>query len=637
MAQPAAAARPTYAEDDSPRRSTTGGGNEIGAANSANGPNDSNDSNDSNHTTDSSEKREREASSQGGLAGLGADLMKDWGKTIGKAGEWTLGQFGMASPEEMLPQYDAATQSKVDNAVKGNGMAAQHEDLFMKMKNAYTPETLPPGDPVRNNPDGSRLKVNEKGEITEFTTAPRKGLDDAQTYRNIQRDEKGEIKSFQTPWGTTHTRITEPNAEGYAKWQSTNQKGQLVNYSGADSSQWFGKSMVDEKGFHNLVASPGAKQWNLYSRNSDGSYTETNPDVQKGVLKGFETTMILNDGTKISTRSHFEKGKIERNESVDVTGTDGKTSSVELNGSKQGGKYVSPEERAQREKAANMLNFDKDPTFGKMNRIDVARHGNTLSFDIQTNGRIEQPVPQKVIQNVGPRKQGTAVPTGSYLNNPKFDVTVDNQNAFIGVRSGVESDAHFSSKRGFIQRDVHSQTTAMRLTSDRNGNGLLVVDSNQKKGEVFDASHIRSGTFGELLRDSGKRQDFLNSLAKIRDNMDSLEIRKGPQGSLHGSFDPRVSQVALNRKIEEGMGKTLGLEASNLHFKDGKLNFSVNNIEGGKAINFKDGDLQVALNSKSGKEVGRYSIKSVVMTRDADGKPHAELELYGRTGRSRLW
>lgn len=631
MAQ-AAAARPEYVEDNTPRRSTTGGGNDNNAGNSANDPNDA---------IESAEKREKETTPQGGLGALGADFMKDWSKTIGKAGEWTLGQFGMASPQEMLPQYDAATQSKVDNAVKGNGMAGQHEDLFMKMKNAYTPERLQPGEPVRNNADGSRLKVNEKGEITEFTTAPRKGLDDAVTYKNIQRDEKGEIKSFQTPWGTTHSRITEPNAEGYAKWQSTNEKGQLVKYSGADSAQWFGKSMVDEKGFHNLVASPGAKQWNLYSRNSDGSYTETNPDVKNGVLKGFETSTILNDGTKVSTRSHFEKGKIERNDSVDVTSTDGKTSSVELNESKKSGKYVSPEERQQREKAANMMNFDKDPTFARSNRIAMDRHGNTLSFAIDTNGQIDQPVPQKVIGGVGPRHQGTATPTSAYFNNPRIDVSVGDKkeptSAYFDVKSGVEGTAHFRGKHGIIQKNVNTSTDAMTLTSDRNGNGLLLVDSDQKKGEPFNANHIKSGTFGELLRDSGKRQEFLNTLAQIRDNVDSLEIKKGPNGSLHGSFDPRVSEVPLNRKIEEGMGKKLGLEASSLFFKDGKLDFSVHNIQNGKAINFKDGDMKIALKSKSGTEVARYAVKSVIMTRDADGKPHAELELYGRQERSKLW
>jgi hypothetical protein len=56
-----------------------------------------------------------------------------------------------------------------------------------------------------------------------------------------------------------------------------------------------------------------------------------------------------------------------------------------------------------------------------------------------------------------------------------------------------------------------------------------------------------------------------------------------------------------------------------------------------ESINFKNGDLQVGLKSKSGTEVARYSIKSVVMTRDADGKPHAELEFYGRSERSKLW
>jgi len=626
-----AAANPRYVEaDDTPKRSTTGGGAEDNADNSSNDPIESSD-----------EKREKEAPQQGGLGAIGVDLMKDWSKAFGKAGEWTLGQFGMASPEEMLPKYDAATQSKVDNAVKGNEIADQHENLFMKMKNAYTPEKLGPGDPVRNNADGSRLKVNEKGEITEFTTAPRKGLDDAATYKNIQRDEKGEIKSFQTPWGTTHTRITEPNSDGYAKWQSTNEKGQLVKYSGADSAQWFGKSMVDEKGFHNLVASPGAKQWNLYSRNSDGSYTETNPDVRNGVIKGFETSTILNDGTKVSTRSHFEKGKIERNDSVDITGTDGKTSSVELNESKKGGKYVSSEEREQREKAANMLNFDRDPTFAKVNKVEMQRRGNTLSFDIDTNGRIDQPVPQKVIQNVGPRQRGTARPTSSYLNDPKFDVTLDNQknpqSAHIDIHKGAGGTAHFSGRRGIIQRDVSSTTTGMTLTSDSRGNGVLLVDTDQRQNEPFTAAHIRSGMFGEILGDSNKRQDFLNSLAKIRDNMDSLEVRKGPNGSIQGSFDPRVNEVPLNRKIEEGMGKRLGLEASNLFFKDGKLDFSVQNVQDGKSINFKNGDLQVGLKSKSGTEVARYSIKSVVMTRDADGKPHAELEFYGRSERSKLW
>ncbi|MBC8000095.1 MAG: hypothetical protein IAF58_19225 [Leptolyngbya sp.] len=240
-------------------------------------------------------------------------LMMESSKYLGEASRAVGAEF--PSFENLFGKTDDAAKTKRDLTTKGLDAASSHEEQFMKLKGVREQKALLPG--THNNSDGSSKKVNALGQITEFTTAPTKESPNGMTYKNVEYDGKGEVKSFETPWGTKHSRTGDANAEGYGNWNATNKAGQPVKYGGADSAAWQGKTVIDEKGLHNIVAS-GPKQWNMYTRSPDGSQIETNPNVEKGTIKGFTTTTTLADKTQLRSNSTFQDGKLVRDPKVEI-------------------------------------------------------------------------------------------------------------------------------------------------------------------------------------------------------------------------------------------------------------------------------------------------------------------------------
>jgi hypothetical protein len=584
--------------------------------------------------TSSPEKKSESGSSQETQISAIA-LMGEGAKFAGKLGDGFLRRLGIASNDEMLPATDTASMSPVQKAAKGFDSAAVNEKLFMEMKGPYQQKTFSEGD-FKNFKNAS-VKLNDKGQVTDFETAPPVGKDAGSKYSNIKYDEKGAIKSFDTPWGTTHTRVGDVNAEGYGKWQATNKQGQPVQYSGADSSTWYGKTVVDEKGMHNIVAS-GPKQWNMYSRSPDGTYSETNPAVENGKLKGFETTTILDDNTKISTKSHFEKGEIVRNRSVDITDNKGEKGSVELDVSTKDGKFVSAAERKKMEEFSSMLDFDKNPMFSHVNSFSLNRQGNNLNFSADLDKPLDTPPPNVRVTGLGPLGGASAVPISSRINDPSGTIVTHPENpgqVDIVNMQGFTGESQAYGPRGRA-RSVHSSSTdSMTMYSDQYGNGHLIARS-EKANVHLTARNMRGGFFGDVLADPAKKQDFTDGLAKIRDNLDSLEFKKDGKGNLQGAFDPRASEIALNKKLDDPASQLVGAEATKLYFNDGKLKFDIQNTEAGKDFNFKKGDLQVGIKTAFTSEV-KLSISKLVTSKDADGKPHVEVEFYGREGRTKLF
>jgi hypothetical protein len=147
---------------------------------------------------------------------------------------------------------------------------------------------------------------------------------------------------------------------------------------------------------------------------------------------------------------------------------------------------------------------------------------------------------------------------------------------------------------------------------------------------------MRGGLFGDVLGDPGKKKEVTDGLAKIRDNLDSLEFKKDAKGAIHGSFDPRASELPLNKPLDDPASKLAGLETTKLYFNDGKLNFDIQNTSSGKDFNFKEGDLKVGVKGTYMPEF-KMSVSKLVTTKDADGRPHAEVEFYGKPGRTKLF
>lgn len=582
-----------------------------------------------NETSSNANDRITEAGSQSGKGGLNAfDLLNDSAKLFKKGGE-LLG-FGLAPSADVLPQSDVSKMTPEQKGARGYQNAESHENQYMKLKEPYQQKTF--DEAGLRAPKDASVSLNDKGQITGFTTSPAPGKAEGASYKNIKYDEGGAVKSFETPWGTTISRVGDADKNGYGKWQQTNSKGQLVNYQGADAAQWYGKSVVDENGMHNIVASPGAKQWNMYSRSFDGTYTETNPSVEKGVLKGFETTTTLADNTKISSKSHFEKGDIVRNTSVDLFGAKGEKNSVEMDESKKSGKFVSSDELKKREALASMMDFDKNPMFDNVNSMKLNRRGNNLDFSADLDKAVSMPPPNVRVYGVGGFKRASAVPISSQVDDPSGTIVTHPENPgrvdivnMHGFTGAAQAYGPLGRPRG-----VHaSSTDSMTMYSDQRGNGHVIARSDQASVDLT-AQHMRGGMFGDMLANPAKKQQFTDGLAKLRDNLDSLEFKKDAKGDLHGSFDPRASEIPINKNIAPG------LDATKLYFNDGKLNFDVHKIPNGKELTFKEGDLKVGVNVPVLGET-KLSVSKVVTTKDAQGKPHIEVEFHGKPGRTKVF
>jgi len=578
-----------------------------------------------------------EAGAQDGKGGFSAyELLSGAADFFTKRGKGAVGDNGLAPNEDILPACDLMKLSPAQKGVLGYQNAESHENFYMKMKGPFEQKTF--DEASLHKPKDASVTLNDKGQITDFTTAPAPGKGEGASYKNIKYDEGGAVKSFETPWGTTISRIGDADKNGYGRWQQTNKQGQLVNYQGADAATWFGKSVVDEKGMHNLVASPGAKQWNLYSRSFDGTYTETNPDVDKGVLKGFETTTILADSTKTLSKSHFEKGEIVRDSSVDMFGQKGEKNVVEVDAAKKDGKFVSNEELKKREALASMMDFDKNALFANVNSVSLNRRGNSLDFSADLNKPMSTPPPNVRVYGVGGFKRASAVPISSQIDDPSGTIVTHPENP---SRVDIVNMHGFTGKNQAYgplgrPRGVHDgSTNSMTMYSDQNGNGHVVARSDQATVDLT-ARHMQGGMFGDMLADPSKKKAFTDGLAKLRDNLDSLEFKKDASGDLHGSFDPRMSELPLNKKLDDPALQLLGMEATKLYFNEGKLKFDVHNLPNGKEFAFQKGDLNVGVKGTHLPE-SKWSVSKVVTTKDASGKPHVEVEFHGMEGRTKLF
>ncbi|MBX9948946.1 MAG: hypothetical protein K2Y39_07275 [Candidatus Obscuribacterales bacterium] len=578
-----------------------------------------------------------ETVAQGGKGGFNAyDLLSGAADFFTKKSNGAVGENGLAPKDDILPVSDVTKLSPAQKGVLSYQNAENHESFFMKMKGPYEQKTF--DEAGLHKPKDASVTLNDKGQITDFTTAPAPGKGEGAAYKNIKYDEGGAVKSFETPWGTTISRIGDADKNGYGRWQQTNKQGQLVNYQGADAATWLGKSVVDEKGMHTLVASPGAKQWNLYSRAFDGTYTETNPNVEKGVLKGFETTTLLADGTKTASKSHFEKGEIVRDSTVDLFGQKGEKNSVELDASKKIGKFVSSEELKKRDALASMMDFDKNPLFANVNSVNLNRRGNNLDFSADLNRPMNTPPPDVRVYGVGGYKRASAVPISSQIDDPSGTIVTHPENP---GRVDIVNMHGFTGKSQAYgplgrPRGVHDgSTNSMTMYSDQNGNGHVVARSDQATVDLT-ARNMRGGMFGDMLADPSKKKAFTDGLAKLRDNLDSLEFKKDSKGDLHGSFDPRMSEMPLNKKLDDPALQLLGMEATKLYFNEGKLKFDVHNLPNGKEFSFQKGDLNVGVKGTHLPEA-KWSVSKVITTKDAAGKPHVEVEFHGMEVRTKLF
>lgn len=562
-------------------------------------------------------------------------LMMESSKYLGDASRAVGAEF--PSFESLFGKTDDAQKAKKDLTTKGLDSASSHEAQFMNLKGAVEHKPLIPGN--HNNSDGSSKKVNSLGQITEFTTAPTKEFPNGMTYKNVEYDAKGDVRSFETPWGTKHSRTGDTNKEGYGNWNAT-KNGQPVKYSGADAATWQGKTVLDEKGLHNIVAS-GPKQWNMYTRSPDGSQIETNPNVEKGVLKGFETTTTLPDKTQLRSHSSFQDGKLVRDPKIDVVDSLEKAAVAKP--------AVKPETSRPADNKlgvlADLLDSNKLSALDNVNAISVQRTRNQNEFkvDVDLKNAVSMPAPNVTITGLGPFGGASARPQSSSVGDFSVNVrTHPEKPGRIDVLGMEEfkgkSDVYGPRGRKLTTRAGHTEW--MSFDTDGKGNAHVdVKSSGLDRALRLDKRHLGTdGPMGRMMSDADFRKTVADGLTAFRDNVDSVSMRRTADGAIAGTFDPKISKVELNKPLAGKLNELLGTEATNLYLKDnGPISWEMNSKGGEKQMSFKQGDLQVGIKTKLLPVETKFSISKIIASKDANGKPIMEVEMYGRDGRTKIY
>lgn len=570
-------------------------------------------------------------------------LMMESSKYLGDVSRTVGAEF--PSFDSIFGKTDDAAKTKKDLTTKGLESASSHEAQFMNLKGVTEQKPLLPG--THNNSDGSSRKVNGQGQITEFTTAPTKDFPNGMTYKNVEYDKNGGVKSFETPWGTKHSRTGEANAEGYGNWSATNKMGQPVKYSGSDSSTWQGKTVIDEKGLHNIVAS-GPKQWNMYSRTPDGTSIETNPNVEKGIIKGFTTTTTLADKTELRSNSTYQDGKLVRDPKIEIVDSKEKQAAAIKDKPPAVAKEKTPEARPAENKLgvlANLLDSDKLSALDNVNSISVRKTTNSNEFkvDVDLKNAVSMPAPNLTITGLGPFGGASARPKSSSVGD--FSVNVRTHPEKPG-RIDVLGMEEFKGKtdvygpRGKHRGVRDGHTEWMSFDTDARGKAHVdVKSSGLDKPLRLDSRHMGTeGPMGRMLTDADFRKTVSEGLTAFRDNVDSVSMRRTADGGIAGSFDPKIAKVPLNKPLEGTMHKVLGTEATNLYLREnGPIDWELRTKGGEKEMSFKQGDLQVGIKTRLQNEESKLSVSKIVISKDADGKPTMAVEFYGRKERTKIY
>lgn len=525
---------------------------------------------------------------------------------------------------------DATTSSKPKSPVSRAEQGAPHLEAQEKLFTDHW--TKKPG-------ADSAPRTHE----STFTTGPTADHPNGMTYKNIQYDASGNVKSFETPGGLIQTRTSPPDAQGFANWKQTDKSGRLVQYSGAESSQWRDKISIDkETGVHHFIGS-GKNAGAMFSRHPDGSLVESRPRVEGGKTRGMESTVELPDGSKVSRSSSWDGEKLVANtDSVRVQEPKARGNKDALAGNRDGAESrkdvnrPSGDKTEQLENKLEMLKPLMEPgsldALGNVKDLSISRtrNPNEYAVSLDLKSPVTMPAPNMRIGGLGPFGGSSAVPRDSHVQNVDFNIRTTNtpgQLDVIGIR-GVNGASDVYGPRGRHLMTKASSTESMRFDLNSRHPHVDVKSSGLNHALRLDSRHLGTdGMAGKLLNDRAFQQQVFDGIKALQNNLDSFKLSQKSPGNFEGSINPKVKEIALNQKVP--LGETgFHAEVTKINFNEkGPVSFNLSNGKDGPELKFNKGDVTVGL--KVGSIETKMDVSRIAAGKDKEGRPVAKIQFDG--------
>lgn len=475
-----------------------------------------------------------------------------------------------------------------------------------------------------------------------FTTGATADHPNGLTYKNIQYDGNGNVKSFETPAGLIQSRTSNPDAQGFANWQQTDKSGRLVPYSGAESSQWRDKVSIDkETGVHHYIGS-GKNAGNMYSRHPDGSLVESRPRVEGGKTRGMESTVELPDGSKVSRSSKWDGEKlVANNESVKVQEPKDKPAGPK--DGVQAPKDAVPKPKDGTQPKDNQLEnrLEMLKPLMEPGSLDALKNIKDVSISKTTNPNeqhislhlknpVTMPAPNVRIGGLGPFGGASAVPRDSSVQNVDFNIRTGQkpgQFDVVGIH-GMNGSSDVYGRRGRHLMTTSSSTESMRFDLNSPQPHVDVKSSGLDHALRLDSRHLgNDGVTGKLLNDKGFQKQAIDGIKAIQSNIDSFKLSQKSPGNFEGSINPKAKEIELNQKVPIGLG--VEAEVTKLNFNEkGPVNFNLSSgKDGAPEIKFNKGDVTVGL--KLGGQEMKLDVSKISAGKDKEGRPVAKILFDG--------
>lgn len=522
----------------------------------------------------------------------------------------------------------------VGNAEKGKKHADSQDEQYIKQLKGLTDngKIAPPKegeDPnkyTHTNADKSSYTVTN-GKISDFQTAPTKDHTEGVKYSDIKYDAKGQIESYSNSHGQTHTRISAPDAHGFANWKSTDTTtGKPSNYG--ESSTWRGKPAVDTNGFHNLIGS-GTFSGQMFSRQMDGSQVMTKPEFNsRGQRTGLETTTTLPDNTKVTQKGHFNgtTQKLEHSDTVKVKEGDGpKSSQVKFEGGSEKGALVEPPKAEKSAGGDSMMGMFKDilspESLNKLKdvkELSIQRNGpHSFHVDGHMNNVFMEP-PHVTVGGFGPLGRVSATPQGGFVNKFDMNMHIGQNRVDIDSVHGVHGTASLARQRrnGSVRGIGSTGTTTTGATWDMNSNTITARSAGGPPTALDARNFPRDSFTGNLLSKQSSEDAAKNLLQGLDKNLDGASLKQVKPGVFDASLELKQKQIPIDAKIP-------GVKA-NIYLDD-KVNFT----RSAEGVTFKPGEAQLGVQIGKGLEERKDIAKLSSVTNDK-GEQSLKIEFHGK-------
>lgn len=509
------------------------------------------------------------------LSGAGNQIVEAAKKSLPDLSIVGLGDT-TAAEKAKADKQDKAVKDSADSGRKNGDEAINRYFEFRDSKGGTPAQGAAQGKDV-----ASGVKADADNKPLESLAVPGKDNPYEAKY-----NDKNEITQLRTPSGGTFNRISAENDKGFAYWQATNEKGQIIPY-GNNSNSFVGKLALDKDGAHIMIGHDkrnprNDSKWagSLIETKADGSESLSSVMSDKGKATGIETRLTQRDGTVVRSRALYDNaGRLTRSGEVSVDSKDGDAKFVVKDGE------ISSRDvnlLAKKEAQETARNLDANEKLNNLRRASVTTlTDGSLHVDIQNSRATYQNSvnPGTVIK--GTRQDGSTMSEHVSMNAKYRNGAIElNQVQGItghGARTGPLGRRWWSGSAGVDSIKVepgamHSHTNRAGWSSTPQH---LMTD--KARGSV-DAANIQQA--GEIMRSIAENS---KNLQVDRVGAREFKVQAKPSESLKkqmsdsgflkldNDIKAKVSYDETGMKMSEIQGiKALGMNVTEIKSQPGK-------------------------------------------------------------------